>query len=318
MRRLLLLPLFIGSTFAWSKTIDGYTFSSESTDLCHNPIMACNHYAPNLSDDDCYNIAMQEFIKPNFPWIYGCYTNTGDIMDYNLSSNYVAPTTQPQIKSVYQKSAPIVEPQTDEWDWLYKFLSEWDIHADESVLNPAIWDITTRGGAEFRDTLAWAYTNNLTMYDTINSFRPAAYITREQASKFFSKFALMLGKTEDTTLPCNFSDIWSADPTLVPSIISACRLWIIKWYNGRFDPKGYIYTDQSETMLMRIIVWTLPENWAHYYDNYHQAGYEMWLFGQHFRRMKDRRWNILTYFYQYKFPEYRTCQNSVYNMDGGI
>lgn len=41
----------------------------------------------------------------------------------------------------------------------------------------------------FADTvLPWMYESGLTKYNTVDSFRPAAHITRGEASKFVSKY----------------------------------------------------------------------------------------------------------------------------------
>ena len=156
------------------------------------------------------------------------------------------------------------------------------------------------------------YDNWLTSYSTPDTFLPSSLVTREQAAKFFSVFATaILWKTEDDSLPCNFSDIGQATPDLVDDIISSCRLGIFKWYQGHFNPKANITMTDTQVVLIRTIVWMLPENWAHYADSYHQKGYDMWLFDGRTRGVTPQdRWGIAIYMFEYKFLEYRNHQNS--------
>lgn len=49
---------------------------------------------------------------------------------------------------------------------------------------------------------------------------------REQAAKFFAEFwTRVLGLEEDESLDCDFNDLKEANPILIKSIISSCRLW---------------------------------------------------------------------------------------------
>jgi len=47
----------------------------------------------------------------------------------------------------------------------------------------------TQNNEEISAAITWMYSNGLTSFNTIGSFRPNDNLTREQASKFFSEFA---------------------------------------------------------------------------------------------------------------------------------
>lgn len=122
---------------------------------------------------------------------------------------------------------------------------------------------------QLQNAITWMYIVGLTSKSTLADFLPNDTMTREEASKFFGVFAKNeFNKTEDYTLPCDFSDIQNADPTLRENIVSACRLGIFKWYQGDFSPRQMLTNAQAITVLMRIIVGTLPEPYTAFYTNY--------------------------------------------------
>ncbi|MEX0598164.1 MAG: S-layer homology domain-containing protein [Candidatus Paceibacterota bacterium] len=47
----------------------------------------------------------------------------------------------------------------------------------------------TQNNEEISTAINWMYSNGLTSFNTIGSFRPNDNLTREQASKFFAEFA---------------------------------------------------------------------------------------------------------------------------------
>ena len=140
--------------------------------------------------------------------------------------------------------------------------------------------VTTMASKELKSAVAWMYGAGLTSKSTLTAYLPNTTMTREEASKFFSVFAKNeFNKTENTALLCDFYDIAKADPTLRNSIISACRLGILKWYQGNFDPKGTLSNAQAITVLMRVMVGTLIEPTTAYYANYLLKAKEFGLIG---------------------------------------
>lgn len=122
---------------------------------------------------------------------------------------------------------------------------------------------------ELQTAVAWMYSKGLTSKSTVADYLPSNTMTREEASKFFSVFAKTIyDKSENSTTACNFYDIKRADPTLTSSITSACKLGIFKWYKGNFTPLDKLTNAQAITVLMRIMVGTLPEPTTAFYTNY--------------------------------------------------
>jgi len=90
--------------------------------------------------------------------------------------------------------------------------------------------------------------------NSVEEYMPLATVTREQAAKFFVAFAEKeFGKTPDTTVVCNFTDINKANPVFVPYITKACQMGIIKGVNGKFLPKQPLMKHQFLTILARIV-----------------------------------------------------------------
>ena len=71
--------------------------------------------------------------------------------------------------------------------------------------------------------------NALTSYTTIQDYKPFEVLTREQAAKILYMFAEVfdfVGTGINTN--CTFTDINTADQTLVSSIENACKASIMK------------------------------------------------------------------------------------------
>ena len=65
----------------------------------------------------------------------------------------------------------------------------------------------------------------MTMFNKIDDFQPNELLTREQAAKMFTNFAInVLCRKKDTHLTIAYSDIGDANATLKPYIISAYQL----------------------------------------------------------------------------------------------
>lgn len=205
-----------------------------------------------------------------------------------------------------------VKMQKDfEETWISYGVQCWSEWTSPTILPPRIYrSFHPNEVTELDKAVSWMYINGLSSYSVADTFLPNNHVTREEASKFFSKFATeILGKSEDTSLDCNFSDISSATPDLQDDIISACRLGIFKWHDGIFDPKSTISMNDTQVVLMRSIVGMLPEDGEHYRDSYRQAWYDMGLFSMRERNQDQDRWGIAIYMYEYAFPEYRNNQN---------
>ena len=133
---------------------------------------------------------------------------------------------------------------------------------------------------ELQKAITRMYNAGLTKYDTKQTFLPNNTMTREEASKFFSVFATSeFQKTENPDAPCNFTDLTGADPTLMSSIQTACKLGLFKGADGKFMPKNTLTNAEAITVLMRIIVGMLPEPSRSFSFNYVMKAQEIGLIG---------------------------------------
>jgi len=133
---------------------------------------------------------------------------------------------------------------------------------------------------ELNQAINWLYENELTIFNTQETFMADKFITREQASKFFDVFNR---KTKNTYIAidakaCNFSDITNADKTLVYHIWQACQYGIILWSKWKFNPFGNLTKAQAITILVRIIDWWLKdETGGVWYQKYYEYAQNTWL-----------------------------------------
>lgn len=125
---------------------------------------------------------------------------------------------------------------------------------------------------ELQEAISWMYNGWLTSYNTIDKFLPNDYLTREQASKIFVRFANTLWKYDDVHKNHTFTDVKNADPTLVTYIWNAYSMWMIKWSNNRFMPFNKLTQAQALAIIIRAIDGVQNEtNWVWYGEYYNLA-----------------------------------------------
>jgi len=75
----------------------------------------------------------------------------------------------------------------------------------------------------------WMHANGMTKYDNYDDFRSFDVLSRQEAAKFFSEFAInILYKDIDQNKFCGFDDLEEADPSLKNHIVSSCLLGIFQ------------------------------------------------------------------------------------------
>lgn len=122
---------------------------------------------------------------------------------------------------------------------------------------------------EFDLALQWGYDTGLTRYNTENAFMPTGTLTREQGAKFLAEFTSeILGTEADGTQVCDYSDIGSADITLVTSITKACQQGILKGSEGKFMPTKSMTKAEFITALVRGLDGMMDQNVTPWYKNY--------------------------------------------------
>jgi hypothetical protein len=82
---------------------------------------------------------------------------------------------------------------------------------------------------EFQKALSVLYAYDLTAFNSVGKFKPNNLITREQAAKMFSNFAMnVLCIQENTDLTVSYTDIQTADASLQHYITLAYQLGLMK------------------------------------------------------------------------------------------
>ena len=95
----------------------------------------------------------------------------------------------------------------------------------------------------------------MTRYDSIDPFRPKDDLTREEAAKIFSNFAInVLCRKPDMNLEINYRDLENANTTLKQYITTAYQLGIMKGAHGNFRPKDKITKKEISATIIRMIL----------------------------------------------------------------
>lgn len=104
-----------------------------------------------------------------------------------------------------------------------------DGYCYDRISNITITDSPTlEVSSEFKRALNFLNSYGLTMYTNVDAFRPFAVMTRQEAAKMFSNFAVnVLCRTPNNQL-VSYTDTENADPTLKPYITLAYQLGLMK------------------------------------------------------------------------------------------
>ena len=111
---------------------------------------------------------------------------------------------------------------------------------------------------EFKKALSFLRTYEMTMFDSVDGFAPKRNLSREEAAKIFSNFAInVLCRKPDKNLSIHYSDVENADPTLKPYITLAYQLGVMKGSgmgDGTFRPFDAITKAEVNAVLIRMIL----------------------------------------------------------------
>ena len=81
---------------------------------------------------------------------------------------------------------------------------------------------------EFQKALSFMWSYEMTMYDSVDGFAPLRNLTRQEAAKIFSQFAMnVLCRTPNKNLHTNYTDTANADESLKPYIELAYQLGLM-------------------------------------------------------------------------------------------
>ena len=111
---------------------------------------------------------------------------------------------------------------------------------------------------EFKKALSFLRSYEMTMFDSVEGFAPKRNLSREEAAKIFSNFAInVLCRKPDMNLSVKYSDIENANPTLKPYITLAYQLGVMKGSgmgDGEFRPFDAISKAEVNAVLIRMIL----------------------------------------------------------------
>jgi len=111
---------------------------------------------------------------------------------------------------------------------------------------------------EFKKALSFLRSYEMTMFDNVDGFDPYRNLSREEAAKIFSNFAInVLCRKPDMNLSVKYSDVENANPTLKPYITLAYQLGVMKGSgmgDGEFRPFDAISKAEVNAVLIRMIL----------------------------------------------------------------
>lgn len=155
----------------------------------------------------------------------------------------------------------------------------------------------------------WMYDNWLTKFDNTQDFGWDRSVTRWEISKFFTQFAVLIGKEKvKTTAECQFNDIDGYDFTLVPTIILACEYGLVKWFNWNYYPDKNLTKAEALTVIIRAVLWPQDESKEPRWTQYHEAWVWLWILqdGESIRDLDTiaSRWTVGSWLYTASFVDY--------------
>ena len=141
---------------------------------------------------------------------------------------------------------------------------------------------------EFKKALSFLRSYEMTMFDSVEGFAPKRNLSREEAAKIFSNFAInVLCRKPDTNLSVNYSDVGNANPTLKPYITLAYQLGVMKGSgmgDGKFRPFDAISKAEVNAVLIRMILKSyLDENKSEnkvWYSEYNKVATDLGIINQ--------------------------------------
>ena len=191
-------------------------------------------------------------------------------------TNPVSPDNGPSVQPTPQPDQkPQTNPNDNKPDQKPVEKTEWKLikHEDTVIFNPTIENgkcytrreylgikdsETLVTSEEFKKALSFLRTYEMTMFDSVDGFAPKRNLSREEAAKIFSNFAInVLCRKPDKNLSIHYSDVENADPTLKPYITLAYQLGVMKGSgmgDGTFRPFDAITKAEVNAVLIRMIL----------------------------------------------------------------
>ena len=196
--------------------------------------------------------------------------------DLTITPNQNEKPTDNWEKDKPKDTTPLVDkdmPPLEKLDPKPELIDGKTLFSDEEIFNPTIvngqcytrrpylWikdSDTIITDEEFRKALSFLRTYEMTMFDSVDGYDPYRDLSREEAAKIFSNFAInVLCRKPDLNLKVNYSDVENADPTLKPYITLAYQLGVMKGSgmgDGLFRPFDKITKAEVNAVLIRMIL----------------------------------------------------------------
>ena len=124
--------------------------------------------------------------------------------------------------------------------------------------------------SEIEQAINWMYDKWLTVFNEPISFHAYNWLRRDEAAKFFVKYAKeVMGMIPDYSKQwCSFKDLDQAWSDLKDIIVESCQLWLFQWNKWKFMPTQQLTNAQAITVFMRLREWYKDESL--FYQKFHK------------------------------------------------
>ncbi len=141
---------------------------------------------------------------------------------------------------------------------------------------------TIKTTEEFKMALTFLNSYGMTIFNNIDAFQIYEPMTRAQAAKMFSNFAMnvLCRKADDITI--SYTDTANVDSTLAPYIVKAYQLGLMKWgKDNTFRPNEIITKAELNAVLTRMILKSyLSEESEVWYQKYNEVATKLGIITQ--------------------------------------
>ncbi len=144
--------------------------------------------------------------------------------------------------------------------------------------NSCIWSQVKSYSSELQSAYKYAYSRGITTQSSIQTADMNGSLTRSNMAKMMTNYAKeVLGKTANTSLECNFTDIGNQTNELQGYIKEVCQLWLMGQGLTKFDPNGIVTRAEFGTVLSRSLYGNEYDWGKPYYTNHLQALKSDWV-----------------------------------------
>lgn len=128
-----------------------------------------------------------------------------------------------------------------------------------------------------QDIVNWLHDNDMTIYTSLDEYRPEDLISRWESAKMITKYAESLNLAKNYSGSCEFTDTSGYDDTLLPFITASCEYGLLKWWNKFFTPTGTLTQAQALVIIERARNGFKDETWTPWYREYFQEVLTLWI-----------------------------------------